>query len=132
MAPLFQPTKGQLINTGEIEAVGTVKAKDSAIQGIKRGNLDSRAVRAFPHVVNADSLAPGVGGIELQAIRKSAFQGSLEGIVVTVPDRGHQLRICVPLERGPKYLAGFAAPREAIVLRSEEHTSELQSPMYLV
>src|SRR5437867_1874927 len=69
MAPFFQPTKGQLINTGEIEAVGTVKAKDSAIQGIKRGNLDSRAVRAFPHVVNADSLAPGVGGIELQAIR---------------------------------------------------------------
>src|SRR2546427_9557461 len=109
MAPLFQPTKGQLINTGEIEAVGTVKAKDSAIQGIKRGNLDSRAVRAFPHVVNADSLAPGVGGIELQAIRKSAFQGSLEGIVVTVPDRGHQLRI-----------------------RSEEHTSELQSQSNLV
>src|SRR5207245_9654378 len=115
MAPLFQPTKGQLINTGEIEAVGTVKAKDSAIQGIKRGNLDTRAVRAFPHVLNADSLAPGVGGIELQAIRKSAFQGSLEGIVVTVADRGDQLRICVPLERGARYLAGFAATSEAIL-----------------
>src|SRR5437773_11005241 len=116
MAPLFQPTKGQLINTGEIEAVGTVKAKDSAIQGIKRGNLDSRGVRAFTHVVNADSLAPGVGGIELQAIRKSAFQGSLEGIVVTVPDSGHQLRICVPLERAPKYLARFPAAWPGIVL----------------
>src|SRR5437879_13814038 len=115
MAPLFQPTKGQLINTGEIEAVGTVKAKDSAIQGIKRGNLDSRAVRAFPHVVNADSLAPGVGGIELQAIRKSAFQGSLEGIVVTVRDRGHQLRVCVPLARGPQYLAGFAPTWQSLV-----------------
>src|SRR5207247_8275118 len=116
MSALFHPIKGQLRITGEIEAVGTVKAKDSAIQGIKRGNLDSRAVRAFPHVVNADSLAPGVGGIELQAIRKSAFQGSLEGIVVTVPDRAHQLRICIPLERRTKYLACFAVPSEAIVL----------------
>src|SRR5205807_9792950 len=114
MAPLFQPTKGQLINTGEIEAVGTVKAKDSAIQGIKRGNLDSRAVRAFPHAVNADSLAPGVGGIELQDIRKSAFQGSLDGIVATVPDSRRQLRLCVPLERGPRHFAGSAPPREAI------------------
>src|SRR5207237_9493039 len=109
MAPLFQPTKGQLINTGEIEAVGTVKAKDSAIQGIKRGNLDSRAVRAFAHVVNADSLDPGVGGIELQAIRKSAFQGRLEGIVVTVPDRGHLLRIGVPMEREATLLESLAA-----------------------
>src|SRR5437868_15485501 len=116
MAPLFQPTKGQLINTGEIEAVGTVKAKDSAIQGIKRGNLDRRAVRAFPHLVHADSLAPGVGGIELQAIRKSAFQGSLDGIALTVPATGHKLRICVPLARVREHSAGFAALRQAIVL----------------
>src|SRR5947199_9823969 len=101
MAPLFQPTKGQLINTGEIEAVGTVKAKDSAIQGIKRGDLDSRAVRAFPHVVNADSLAPGVGGIELQANRKSGFQVRLEGRDVAVPDRHQQLRTRGQLERAP-------------------------------
>src|SRR3712207_8874167 len=53
-------------------------------------------------------------------------------IVTRLPDGLRSLVLIVHLARGPPRPSSSARPNEDLLVRSEEHTSELQSRQYLV
>src|ERR1017187_8418423 len=85
----------------------------------------------------ADDEVPGIEGIEVHAVAGSHVQAACGPGIAAHAHGGHRLPGLAPIECavGAEQVGGIADVRVAgryAQTRSEEHTSELQSPMYLV
>src|SRR5437879_12564103 len=114
---------------------GSDKAVEALVDALKKGSVPLKGKEYIAHDASIAGKDPEIGRIIAEAMDKVGKDG-----VITI-EESKGIETAVEVVEGMQFDRGYISPymitdadkMEAVIEdRSEEHTSELQSPMYLV